>query len=239
MNDENIKICEDPAYKESNPIKANFCRKCGKAFKHNATNKFTLDTFKDISLIPVSVAKVRFISRFSIFVYILFILLFLFLFGPFSYIVENLLWQITYVEIDLDMIGVLRYICLCAIFICFIHLTVRIIKKIRFNNNAHYIENKCISGNIVRIAHYHRMGLFDKRKKKVILTSYYTNIHKFDAQHLLIYNGRKKGLYSLQYRKLIIPVGYESIVHGSQSSVFGAVYSGAVKYYDVKGNILL
>ena len=111
------------------------------------------------------------------------------------------------------------------------------IKKLRYKLNADYIEGSFINSEVVRIARKSRMGLFDKSKNKVLLSSNYSNIEKFDNQHLLISNGNKKGLYSLTYRKIIVPVMYDSI---SQfvNSVTSATTQGTEHHYDVKGNEL-
>ena len=81
------------------------------------------------------------------------------------------------------------------------------------------------------------MGLFDKSKNKVLLSSIYSNIEKFDNQHLLISKGNKKGLYSLTYRRIIIPVMYDSISQFA-NSVTSATVQGTEYHYDVKGNEL-
>lgn len=81
------------------------------------------------------------------------------------------------------------------------------------------------------------MGLFDKSKNRVLLSSSYSNIEKFDNQHLLISKGNKKGLYSLTYRRIIIPVMYDSISQFA-NSVASAIVQGTEHHYDVKGNEL-
>ncbi len=81
------------------------------------------------------------------------------------------------------------------------------------------------------------MGLFDRNKKKVLLSSTYSNIEKFDNQYLLISKGSKKGLYSLTYRRVIIPVSYDSISQFA-NSVTSATTQGTEHHYDVKGNKL-
>ena len=81
------------------------------------------------------------------------------------------------------------------------------------------------------------MGLFDKNKKNVLLSSNYSNIEKFDNQHLLLSKGNKKGLYSLTYRRIIIPVMYDSISQFT-NSVTSATTQGTEYHYDVKGNEL-
>ena len=81
------------------------------------------------------------------------------------------------------------------------------------------------------------MGLFDKSKKKVRLSSNYSNIEIFDDQHLSISRGSKKGLYSLTYHRIIIPVKYDSISLFT-NSITSASFQGTEHHYDVKGNKL-
>ena len=62
-------------------------------------------------------------------------------------------------------------------------------------------------------------------------------IEKFDNQHLLLSKGNKKGLYSLTYRRIIIPVMYDSISQFT-NSVTSATTQGIEYHYDVKGTEL-
>ena len=67
------------------------------------------------------------------------------------------------------------------------------IKELRYKLNADYIEDKFVNDGIVRIARKPGMGLFDKNKNRVFLSSSYSNIEKFDDQHLMISKGNKNG----------------------------------------------
>ena len=250
--------CPNPECRADNPANAKFCRKCGTAFApanrykqmvksffnkiftiSNSSNAgmFTLDTFRNISFQPVSVVKIRFVNRFVVFLCVLFIALW---FATITGLTGNVLYEIDSWFYE-DIFVYHRYIvelgCLAIAGFCALFILKWFIKKLHYKLNADYIEGNFISSEIVRIARKSRMGLFDKSKNKVLLSSIYSNIEKFDNQHLLISKGNKKGLYSLTYRKIIIPVMYDSI---SQfvNSVTSATTQGTEHYYDVKGNEL-
>lgn len=110
-------------------------------------------------------------------------------------------------------------------------------EELRYKLNADYIEESFVDNGIVRIARKSRMGLFDKSKNKVLLSSTYSNIEKFNNQHLLISKGNKNGLYSFTYRRIIIPVLYDSIAQFT-NSVTSATIQETEHHYDVKGNKL-
>lgn len=252
------KICNNPICKADNPAGAKFCRKCGTAFTpanrykqmvksffnkifaiSNSSNAgmFTLDTFRNISFQPVSVVKIRFVNRFVVFLCVLFVALW---FATITGLAGEILYEIDdwfYEEVfkyhqDIIGLGFLAVAGLCAIFIIKWW-----IKMLNYKLNADYIEDRFVNSDIVRIARKSRMGLFDKSKNKVLLSSSYSNIEKFDNQHLIINKGNKKGLYSLTYRKIIVPMMYDSI---SQfvNSVTSAIIQGTEHHYDVKGNEL-
>ena len=250
--------CPNSECRADNPAGAKFCRKCGTAF--SPTNRFkqmvksffykiftissssnagmfTLDTFRNISFQPVSVVKIRFVNRFVVFICVLFATLW---FATIAGITREVLYELdhwfyeevfVYHQYEAEL-GCLAIAGLCALFILKWW-----IKKLRYKLNADYIEESFVNNEIVRIARKSRMGLFDKSKNKVLLLSIYSNIEKFDNQHLLISKGNKKGLYSLTYRKIIVPVMYDSI---SQfvNSVTSATTQGTEHHYDVKGNEL-
>ena len=250
--------CPNPECRADNPAGAKFCRKCGTAFTpanrykqmvksffnkiftiSNSSNAgmFTLDTFSNISFQPVSVVKIRFVNRFVVFLCVLFVALW---FATITGLTGNVLYEINYWFYK-DVFVYLQYIvelgCLAIAGLCALFILKWLIKKLRYKLNADYIEGNFINSEIVRIARKSRMGLFDKRKKKVLLSSNYSNIEKFDNQHLLISKGNKKGLYSLTYRKIIVPVMYDSISHFT-NSVTSAIVQGTEHHYDVKGNKL-
>ena len=220
--------CPNPECRVENPANAKFCRKCGTAFtpanrykqmmrsaiskvftrSHNtSTEAFTLDTFRNISFQPVSVVKIRFVNRFVLFLCLLFVGLW---FATITGLTGTVFYKIDHWFYE---------------------------EVLRYKLNADYIESNFVNKEIVRIACKSKIGLFDKNKNKVLLSSSYSNIEKFDNEHLQISKGNKKGLYSLTYRKIIIPVLYDSIVQFS-NSVTSATTQGTEHHYDVKGNKL-
>lgn len=250
--------CPNPECRADNPAGAKFCRKCGTAFTpanrytqmvksffnkiftiSNSSNAgmFTLDTFRNISFQPVSVVKIRFVNRFVVFICVLFVALW---FATITGLTGNVLYEIDsrfYENVFVYHQYIVELGCLAIAGLCALFILKWLIKKLRYKLNADYIEGNFINSEIVRIARKSRMGLFDKSKNKVLLSSIYSNIEKFDNQHLLISKGNKKGLYSLTYRKIIVPVMYDSI---SQfvNSVTSATTQGTEHHYDVKGNEL-
>ena len=250
--------CPNPECRADNPANAKFCRKCGTAFTpanrykqmvksyfnkiftmsgSSNAGMFTLDTFRNISFQPVSVVKIRFVNRFVVFLCVLFVALW---FATITGLTGNVLYEIDswfYEEVFVYHQYVVEVGCLAIAGHCALFILKWWIKKLRYKLNADYIEGNFINSEIVRIARKSRMGLFDKSKNKVLLSSLYSNIEKFDNQHLLISKGNKKGLYSLTYRKIIVPVMYDSI---SQfvNSVTSATIQGTEHHYDVKGNEL-
>ena len=250
--------CPNPECRADNPTGAKFCRKCGTAFTpanrykqmvksffnkiftiSNSSNAgmFTLDTFRNISFQPVSVVKIRFVNRFVVFLCVLFVALW---FATITGLTGNVLYEIDswfYEDVFVYHQYIVELGCLAIAGLCALFILKWLIKKLRYKLNADYIEDNFINSEIVRIARKSRMGLFDKSKNKVLLSSIYSNIEKFDNQHLLISKGNKKGLYSLTYRKIIVPVMYDSI---SQfvNSVTSATTQGTEHHYDVKGNEL-
>ena len=250
--------CPNPECRADNPANAKFCRKCGTAF--TPTNRFkqifssviakiftqshttgastfTLDTFNNITFQPVSVVKIRFVNRFVVFLCVLFVALW---FATITGLTGNVLYEIDrwfYEDVFVYHQYIVELGCLAIAGLCALFILKWLIKKLRYKLNADYIEDYFINSEIVRIARKSRMGLFDKSKNKVLLSSIYSNIEKFDNQHLLISKGNKKGLYSLTYRKIIVPVLYDSI---SQfvNSVTSATTQGTEHHYDVKGNEL-
>lgn len=250
--------CPNPECRADNPTGAKFCRKCGTAFTpanrykqmvksffnkiftiSNSSNAgmFTLDTFRNISFQPVSVVKIRFVNQFVVFLCMLFVALW---FATITGLTGNVLYEIDswfYEEVFVYHQYIVELGCLAIAGLCALFILKWLIKKLRYKLNADYIEDNFINSEIVRIARKSRMGLFDKSKNKVLLSSIYSNIEKFDNQHLLISKDNKKGLYSLTYRKIIVPVMYDSI---SQfvNSVTSATTQGTEHHYDVKGNEL-
>ena len=251
-------ICNNPECRADNPANANFCRKCGTAFtitnrfkqmissdianifaKSPATSAstFTLDTFSNIAFQPVAVVKIRFVNRFVVFLCVLFAALW---FATIIGLTGDVLYQIDsgfYEEVFVYHQYIVELGCLAIAGLCALFILKWWIKKLRYKLNADYIEGSFVNSEIVRIARKSRMGLFDKSKNKVLLSSNYSNIEIFDNQHLLISKGNTKGLYSLTYRKIIVPVLYDSISQFT-NSVTSATNQRTERHYDVKGNVL-
>lgn len=250
--------CPNPECQADNPAGAKFCRKCGTAFTPTNrfkqtvksffnkiftisnslnTGMFTLDTFRNISFQPVSVVKIRFVNRFVVFLCVLFTALW---FATITGLAGEVLYEIDHWFYE-DVFVCHQYIvelgCLAIAGLCALFILKWWIKKLRYKLNADYIEESFVNNVIVRIARKSLMGLFDKSKNKVLLSSTYSNIEKFDNQHLLISKGNKRGLYSLTYRRIIVPVQYDSISQFA-NSVTSATTQGAEHHYDVKGNEL-
>ena len=253
-----IIICNNPECRADNPAGAKFCRKCGTAFTptnrykqmvksffnkiftvSNSSNAgmFTLDTFRNISFQPVSVVKIRFVNRFVVFLCMLFVALW---FATITGLTGNVLYEIDswfYEDVFVYHQYIVELGCLAIAGLCALFILKWLIKKLRYKLNADYIEGSFVNSEIVRIARKSRMGLFDKSKNKVLLSSNYSNIEIFDNQHLLISKGNTKGLYSLTYRKIIVPVLYDSISQFT-NSVTSATNQRTERHYDVKGNVL-
>ena len=253
--------CPNSRCRAENPANAKFCRKCGTAFTpanrykqminsaisrvfkvftkstDTSTEAFTLDTFRDISFQPVSVVKIRFVNRFVLFLCLSFVALW---FATVTGLTGAILYEIDhwfYEEVFIYYQYIVELGCLAIVGLCALFIVKWWIKKFRYKLKADYIEDGFINDEIVRIACKSRMGLFDRNKKKVLLSSTYSNIEKFDNQYLLISKGSKKGLYSLTYRRVIIPVSYDSISQFA-NSVTSATTQGTEHHYDVKGNKL-
>lgn len=252
----NMKQCLNPECNAENPTNAKFCRKCGTAFtsnrykqltisklhnlfvfKKSGTNPtFTLEVFRNISFQPISLVKIRFVNRFVVLLTVLFIGILLF---ATTSIGENLLNELA-CNIDAGSWFKHYYVMLLSVVIilfCTLQILSSIYKKICFKLNTDYIEDSFCGDEIVRIARKSHLGLFDKKKNKVLLYSKYSDIEQFDKENLLVSIGSKRGLYSLKYKKIIIPAIYDSILMFTNSVI--TVKSNGMEYhYDVKGNKL-
>lgn len=248
------KKCKNPNCLADNPDNAKFCRLCGYAFNmsllmkiryylnvilpSNNNDVFTLDSFSNINFSPKSISNIKFVNRFNLFFCIIFVLTFIILLNVPSYYYRE-------VDDEFYLDGLLYYhqdYLISIIFVFFLitilFLINNIYNKIRYNLNADYIEEKFIGNQIVRIAKKSRLGLFNTKKKKVLLSSRYTNIEKFDNNHLLLFKGNLKGLYSLTYHKIIVPVKYESISNFINAVTTIVSKDGTLYHFDVKGNRL-
>lgn len=250
-----------PKCKTENPISAKFCRNCGASFSNNfflvakeriltiynhvatvlfkskteISNAFTPNTFSSIHLRPKSLVKIRFFNRFNlaltVFLSLCFYLLacqyhpevsdlYFAIFGDFRFLAENIIIMSLLIS---DMIVTMW-------------LVRSMVRFLQFNLNADYIEDS-FKKDLVRIAKRNRLGLFDKKKKKVCLPSKYESIELFDEKHLLVVRNGLCGIYSLDLKKVIIPVRYERIEKFCNSMTTAEI-GGRKDYYDINGNRL-
>lgn len=263
MNNEITIRCLNPKCGADNPHRAKFCRKCGTAFddkervrqlaasvlellrvkiknlsgqliRRNQVSMFTLDTFKDIDFKPTSVVDIKFTNKRS-WVYLV-ILSVLFGFSVSDWGVAVIRSMIE--EYDIGFLNLAKWFVLIPIGVIIVSNTRKFFKKIRFNVNADYIEDNFLNKEIVRVAKKNQMGLFDKKRLKVLLSSKFDNIVKFDSMHLLLVKGGLKGLYSIRYKKIIIPIEYTDISLFVNSVIKTTKGNGGCFHYDVKGNRL-
>lgn len=245
--------CPNSKCNAENPTNAKFCRKCGSAVvplnrykqflisglqnlfvfnKNKAQQTFTLDVFSNISFQPLSVVHIRFVNRFVVFLCVLF--------SAFTIFITSSIGRSVIYNFDRYTMNYIDYVAKgCSIIagICIIYILKWTYRKFQYKLNADYIEDSFCKGGIVRIAQKSRMGLFDRSKNKVLLSSKYSNIEYFDNEHLLLIKGKQKGLYSLTYKKIIIPVQYDSIAQFT-NSVTTVTSQNVVFHYDIKGNKL-
>ena len=66
-----MKQCTNVSCGYENPDEARFCKKCGTPISDSVIDGFTLDTFKGIQFMPVSVVKVSFVNNFLIVLWVL------------------------------------------------------------------------------------------------------------------------------------------------------------------------
>lgn len=248
--------CPNKRCNESNPLSAKYCRICGtklnpsysailfyrvkdllvKFFSCNNPSEigFTLDKFKSISLKPVSTVKIQFFSKFCIVIGCI-LSAFLILFESCSEIrwfFRNMLGEYNY-----EALYIFVPFTLIPIAVIGISFLVSSYKKVKFRLNADYLESATFIGDIVRIARRCKLGLFDNKSKRVLLSSNYDIIEKFDGQHIMLKKNGKCGIYSLTRKSIIIPVVFDSISE-FRNSVASASSGGNTIHFDIKGNRL-
>ena len=121
-----------------------------------------------------------------------------------------------------------------GLIVCF--FLISLYKKIRFKLNADYIENNFVA-DFSRIAKACKLGLFNNKNHRVLLSTRYDSIEKFDTEYLIIERCGKKGIFSIKRRKIIIPVSFDNISKFS-NSVATATSGTKVVHYDIQGNKL-
>lgn len=243
-----------------NPNSAKFCRICGKRLepdvritgfdfaqnlidysKHAIKNlfdvdsdirEFTLDKFNDISLQPVSIRPIHFVNKFWLIIGInisIFLLAF-YSISDIQYFFRNMFG---YNYNTFRDVLPLAFIPL-GLIVCF--FLISLYKKIRFKLNADYIENNFVA-DFSRIAKACKLGLFNNKNHRILLSTRYDSIKKFDTDHLIIERYGKKGIFSIKRRKIIIPVSFDNISKFS-NSVATATSGIKVVHYDIQGNKL-
>lgn len=248
-----------------NPDNAKFCRICGYSFDNSLgsqvkncwntvrskmpliinelrmlfntrSSTFTPRLFPSINLSPSSVAGVDFKCKKRVVT----MLVALFLFFILWYFRQRIDYHLFYhyrlphtlhpyiFHIVYSLTGILFVVN----FLPFVKL---IIQWTRYKLNADYIESFSFMQGIYRIAKDGKLGLFEKDKKRVLLTSQYSNITKFDTDHILIEKNGKKGLYSINKRRIIVPVHFDRI-EPFRNSIAMCHNRTNITYYDVNGN---
>lgn len=233
MNESTIK-CHNPECVAENPKNAKFCRVCGSPIITSG-DEYTPDIFPDIELVPISIQPIRFVNGWEKASFVLLPLLIIFLIEIcWDYKLEFIdefrrdAWEIT---ITIGMI---------CLFIFIISVIVGLKKACLlafFNSNADFIERKDFMGKLRRIAKNKKLGLFDGKKKKILLKSKYDAISKLDEQHVIVVENSKKGLYSITRRKLIIPINFDEI-KSDKIGTFTAVKDMQMFHYDIYGKKL-
>lgn len=233
-------VCQN---NHENPDNANYCRICGSDLRkgtvlgENYKQKFTLDEFPDINLVPRSVYVITFgIVQRTVFSAIFLVLAIM------SFSFSHDIWTFFYNEFDHYRVADLLEFATQLTLLIFAMVTggmllIQLYKKILYKLKVDYIEAKPVVGTFCRIAKKGKLGLLDISKKRMLLFCKYTNITTFDKEYLLVELAGLKGIYSLPKRKFIVPIKYDKI-DPINKSVF-TVYSDDIAYhYDINGNEL-
>lgn len=217
-----------------NPSDALYCGVCGAQISSDDSG-FTPDLYPGVHLVPISVKKIRFIQSGEVFSWIVL---------PIIIIVGGILLEVFQIEImdfihddEESFIGIaiVATIPIAMLFYGACRGFVHLVNKIEYKVNADYIEETTYE--LVRIAKLGKLGLFNQKKKKLLLAPQYDKIEKFDSKHVLIGNNRFIGLYSIPFKRIIIPVECDAI-NPEKDGVFEVTASGVIRHYDILGNIL-
>lgn len=217
-----------------NPPEAQYCSVCREPLM-NSKGIFTLDLYPNIHFVPTSIKKIRFVKGGEVFSWI---------FLPIIVLVGGLLFDsfedeiIDFFHDEVDsLIGIaisgtgLLLLLLYGAFRGIIHVG----NMVEYKVNADYIEETTFE--LVRVAKHGKLGLYNQSKNKLLLPPQYDKIEKFDKNHVLIGQNRFIGLYSIPFRRIIIPVECDAI-NPEKKGVFDVTASGEIRHYDVLGNIL-
>lgn len=231
---EEVIKCSNPECKVENPANAKFCRVCGQPIIVDYKG-YTLDMFQDIELTPVSLKPIQFVTKIEKASYVILPILLISLFLICNDLRRDFIDEFgrEVHEITVSIGCVLAFIFVIA----FIAGLTHCYKQIRYKLNADYIEEKAFVGDTKRIAKCKKLGLFDAKKKRVLLRTRYDKISKFDEQHLQLENNSKMGIYSIPLKKIIVPILYEKITQ-VKNGVLCGVRDSQMIHYDTRGNVL-
>lgn len=225
---ESIK-CPNPECRAENPANAKFCRKCGKPIGV-IMKSYTPDCFPEIELMPVSAYSIRFVNVLQ----------------KVSFVICPVLLYVVYSCIEYKYNFIYHYDLIPLYVIMFVSIIFVIIMYIGLKNallyckyvrNTDYIEENTFVGETKRIAKRKKLGLFDTKKKRILLRTKYDKITKYDDQHLQLENNSKVGIYSIPLRKIIVPLQYEQVMI-IKNSVLCGVKDSQLTHYDTRGNVL-
>lgn len=210
-----------------NPQHANFCRRCGKPFVNMATEEsqaidnshygqtnHVLDSLRPVNYNDFEEMCFNKICE-AIFSVIL-ILIIIFLIG---YIFGANIYSRICISLFMGIFPIIK-------------ITKYVRLKNELNKNIDFIENE---GTIVRVVKQNLMGLYDKETYSILLESLYSRITNFDENHFLLEQNGKKGLFSITYKKIIVPVQYD-VISPFNKYITTAAANGVIERYDVMGN---
>lgn len=225
-----MKKCPNVSCQHENPDVAKYCGKCGFPLLNDDKRLFTMTQFSAVPLMPVSLCTIKFVGKFKVFLWFVVLSVFMCL------RLEETMWYVAdALDLTADDLKIYEMCAFVLLFLLSYSLLKAIWKRFRFRCNVKFVEADYPTNDIVRIARNSKMGLFRVKKKKVLLRSVYTYVDVFDKEHLIVVKGEKKGLYSLTYLKMIVPVRFERIA-AFDRGVTAVRLKGNEYYYDVKGN---
>lgn len=194
---------------------------------------FTLNFFSNISFLPRSVVLIKFTGLFD---YVLLFTIVVVTAVWYCISLENSLFESVGASLGFAVTDTLFTFSYILPVFPFFNLLRKWYRNIIYNINADYVEEHSELGyNLFRIAKHVKVGVFCANEKKVLLRSIYSSITSLDKEHLLIEIGHLKGVYSIRYKRIIVPVRYNRITLFN-NSICKATLGGEIYHYDVKGN---
>ena len=229
-----IIVCPNLDCKAENPANAKFCRMCQHPLS-TSEDDYTPGLFPDIALRPVAVQPVHFVNAVEKLSFIVLPLLLLFL-----YLLCRVFKDDFIVDFDRGpfflIVGVGAILSVLLIIIC-----INGIKHhsgyAAYMDNTDYIEEGFFMQKTRRIAKNKKLGLFDNKTKRVLLTPDYDLITQFDETHIQLGVGNKIGLYSLALKRIIVPIEYDGIAP-VKNGVIEVVKDSHMSHFDIHGNVL-